>query len=135
MARARQAQLRPFSGSQKAVEVCLEVVDPAVHQRGRIEDAVPAMHDVIVEGNHHQCRVGDDAAELAGVEGGVLHRLTGAQVAEPRKRFVGSQDLDAGSIDRHGRDCSTFSPRPDGVTRVGAGTKQGRTKVEAGSKQ
>ncbi len=60
----------------------IEVVDPAVDDAGGVEDAVAAMDHVIVEGNHHQCRVGDDAAELARVERRVFDRLLFAQLAQ-----------------------------------------------------
>ena len=41
-----------------------------------------AVHHVIVERDHHQRRIGDDAAELTGIERGVFHRLLRAQGAE-----------------------------------------------------
>ena len=52
-----------------------EIVNPAVDQAGRVEDAVSAMHHVIVERNHHQRRFGDDAAQLARVKGVVVDGL------------------------------------------------------------
>ena len=48
--------------------MCLEIVDPAVDQAGGVEDAVTAMDHVVVERDHHQRRVGDDASELTGIE-------------------------------------------------------------------
>ena len=64
----RDAQLRPLRREQKAIEVRFEVVDLAVDQARSVEDPVAAMHHVIVERQHHQGRVGDDAAQLAGIE-------------------------------------------------------------------
>jgi hypothetical protein len=51
---------------------------------------VPAMHHVVVEWQHHQCRVCDDAPELARIEGAEFHRLTFAH------RTKGSHDLIGG---------------------------------------
>jgi hypothetical protein len=37
--------------------VRVEIVDLPVDDAGGVEDAVAAMHHVVVERNHHQCRV------------------------------------------------------------------------------
>ena len=96
VARAGQPQLRVLGGAQEAIEVRLEIVDlPADQPRG-VEDAVTAVHHVVVERNHHQRRVGDDAAELARVERGELHRLARAQGAEAGQDIGGGQDLQGG---------------------------------------
>src|SRR2546427_6925032 len=55
----------------------LEVIDLAGLDRRGVEDAVPAVHHVIVERDDHQRGVGHDPAELAGVERPVLDRLPG----------------------------------------------------------
>ena len=60
----------------------IEVVDPAVDDAGGVEDAVAAMDHVIVERDHHQRGIGDDAAELARVERRVFDRLLRAQRAQ-----------------------------------------------------
>ena len=65
-----------------------EIVDAAVDEAGRVEDAVTAMHHVIVEGNDHQGRIGDDAPELARVEGGEFDRLSSAKRPQARKHVV-----------------------------------------------
>ena len=57
----------------------LEVVNLVRRRCGRIEDAVAAMHDVVVEREHHQRGVGDDALQLAGIERPVLDGLPRAQ--------------------------------------------------------
>ena len=59
-----------------------EIVDLPVDDAGGVEDAVAAVHHVIVERNHHQRRIGDDAAKLAGIERRVLDRLLRAQGAQ-----------------------------------------------------
>ena len=74
----------------------LEIVDAAVDDTRRIEDAVPAVHHVIVERNHHQCGIGDDAPELAGVEGGELDRLPSAKRAQVREHVIRSEQLEIG---------------------------------------
>src|SRR5262245_914928 len=55
-----------------------------------------AMHHVIVEREHHQRGIRDDAAELARVEGVVAHRLPRAQRFEPRDDVGCRQDIDGG---------------------------------------
>ena len=71
----------------------LEIVDTAVHEAGRIEDPVAAMHDVVVEGDHHERRISDDASELARVERGVLHWLSRAQRLKAGQYVAGTEPL------------------------------------------
>ena len=82
---------------------------PVDEPRG-VEDAVAAMHHVVVERNHHQRRVGDDAAELAGVERGEGHRLAFAQRAEAGQHVGGGQHLQVGVGSGHGGHSSTRLP-------------------------
>ena len=79
----------------------LEIVDAAVHETRSIEDAMPAVHHVIVERNHHQRGIGDDAPELAGVERGELYGLPSAQRAQVAKDFVGAEHLKVEIQDSH----------------------------------
>jgi hypothetical protein len=64
------------------IEMRLEIVDASVDDPGRVEDAVAAMHHVIVERDHHQRGICDDATELARVEGVELNRLPPAELVE-----------------------------------------------------
>jgi hypothetical protein len=57
----------------------LEVVDLPGDDGGGIENAVAAVDDMIVEGDHHQRWIRDDALQLAGVERPVLDGLSRAQ--------------------------------------------------------
>src|SRR5438309_1185028 len=59
----RKLELRGPRRTDEPIEVCLQVVDlPVLDGRG-IEDAVPAVHHVIVERDDHQRGVGHDPAE------------------------------------------------------------------------
>ena len=79
----------------------LEIVDATIHDAGSIEDAVPPMDHVIVERNHHQRRVGDDAPELAGVEGGKFDGLSCTQRTQVAKDFIGAEHLEIEIQDSH----------------------------------
>ena len=74
----------------------LEIVDPAADEPGRVEDAVATVDHVVVEREHHQRRVGDDAAELTGVERGVCHRLASAKRVEAGEHVGGVQHRQGG---------------------------------------
>jgi hypothetical protein len=93
---ARQLQLGALRRLDEAIEVRLEIVDPAVDDAGGVEDAVAAVDHVIVERNHHQRRIRHHAAKLAGVERRVLDRLPGAQRLQLIDHVGGRQDAQAG---------------------------------------
>ena len=80
----------------------VEIVDPAVDDAGGVEDAVAAMDHVIVERNHHQRRIGDDAAELARIERRVLDRLLRPQRAQLLEDVGVGEDLERGVGGWHG---------------------------------
>ena len=84
-----------------AIEMRFQIVDLPVNQSGRIEDPMAAVHDVIVERDHHQRGIGDDAPELAGVERGELHGLPSAQRAQVAKDLVGAEHLKIEIQDSH----------------------------------
>jgi hypothetical protein len=69
----------------------LQVVNLAVHQPGRIEDPVAAVHHVIVEGDYHERRIGHDAAELARVEREVFDQLSRAKRPQPGEHIFAGQ--------------------------------------------
>ena len=96
------------------IEVRLEIVNVPGDEAGGVEDAMAAMDHVIVERDHHQGRIGDDAAKLAGVEGSVFDRLTRAQRAQGGKRLIGVEQGNRAGRDGHAGDCTTARqpPRP-----------------------
>ena len=98
---ARQLQLRALGRLQESIEVRIEIVNPAVDDARGVEDAVAAMDHVIVERNHHQCRIGDDAAELARVERRVLDRLLLAQRAQLCENVCIGEDFERRVSGRH----------------------------------
>src|SRR5262249_20134442 len=75
--------------------------DLAGLNRCRVEDAVAAVHHVVVERDDHQCGVGHDPAELARVERPVLDRLAGPKRAELLDYLTGRQHWQSG---RHRHD-------------------------------
>src|SRR5262249_40203059 len=72
----------------------LQIVDLALHEGGGVEDAMPSVHHVVVEGNDHERGVGDHTAELARVERPEAHGLRGPEGAEARHHVVGVEDLE-----------------------------------------
>src|SRR3989442_1661451 len=58
-------ELRGPSRPDESIEVSLEVVDLARLDRRRVEDAVPAVHHMVVEGDDHERGIGHDPPELA----------------------------------------------------------------------
>jgi hypothetical protein len=56
-------------GAEEAGQVRVQLVQAAVHDHGRVEDAVAAVHHVVVDGDGHHRGVQDDAAHHAGVHG------------------------------------------------------------------
>ena len=74
----------------------LEVVNLPADQAGGVEDAVAAVHHVVVERQDHQRRVGHDAAELARIERGERHRLPLSKGVEAGQDVGGVQDLQGG---------------------------------------
>ena len=68
-----------------------EVVDAAGNEGRGIENAVTAMDHVVVERQHHQRRVGDDAAELTRVERVEFDRLTLAHVRSAAMTWSGAR--------------------------------------------
>ena len=71
--------------------MCLEVVDLAVHEACRIEDAMAAVHHVIVERDYHERRIGYHAAELARVKREVFNELSPAKRSQPSKHIFAGQ--------------------------------------------
>jgi hypothetical protein len=108
LARAGQGQPGEPGGANEAVEMGLEVVDLPVHDGRGVEDAVAAMHDVIVEGEHHEGGVGHDAAELARVESPVANGLPRPQGAKVLDDLVGLEHA-RGERDHQ---ANTSTPRP-----------------------
>src|SRR5262249_40210981 len=80
--RTGQRQARKGRGAEEAVEVRLEIVDLALHDRRGLEHPVATVDNVIVEGQHHEGRIGHDAAKLARVEGPVADGLARAERAK-----------------------------------------------------
>src|SRR5437879_7979363 len=94
----------------------LEIVDLAALDSRRVEDAVPAVHHVVVERKDHQRGIRHDPAELARVERPVLHRLPDPKLPEPRHYLVRRQRVQRG-CHRH----RAASPWP-AVAPPGAGS-------------
>ena len=69
-ARERQAQPRALRRREEAREVVVERVEPPLDDLGRVEDGMAAVDEVVVEVDDGEGRLGRDAAELGGVEGG-----------------------------------------------------------------
>jgi len=91
-----------------------EIVDAAIDQARRVEDAVAPVHHVIVERKNHQRRIGDDATELARVERVESHRLARAQRAQGRQHLVGAQRR---KLDVRGRHTPTLTSKKGGRQR------------------
>src|SRR5262249_55494419 len=92
----RKLELRILRGPDEAIEVRLEVVDLASLDRRGVEDAVAAVHHVVVERDDHQRGVGHDSAELARVERPVLDRLAGPERPELLDYVTGRQHWQSG---------------------------------------
>ena len=75
----------------------LEVVDLSANEAGGVEDAMAAVHHVVVEREHHQRRIGDHPAQLAGVERREFHRLAVAECAESGEYVGVRQGLKSGA--------------------------------------
>ncbi len=75
----------------KAFEVGVEIVDPPADERRRVEDAMAAVNHVVIERQHHQRRVGDNPAKLAGVERLELYRLVSPEAAQGVEHILSCQ--------------------------------------------
>src|SRR4030095_5937872 len=109
----RERELRVPGRPDEPIQVRLEVVDLAALDRRGVEDAVAAVHHVVVERDDHQRRVGHDPAELARVERPVLDRLPGPERPELLDYLTGRQHWQSG---RHRHDhllhAAMYHPSP-----------------------
>ena len=90
-ARPRDLQAGARCAREQPVDVDTEPVQPAVHQRAGVEDAVAPVNHVIVERHGHDGGIGDDPAEI-GAEHGVTAALAPPPGGHPLDGFGGAQD-------------------------------------------
>jgi hypothetical protein len=81
--------------------VCLEVVNFPVDESRGVEDAVTAMDHVVVERQHHERGIGDDAAQLARVESEIVYRLPLPHRVEARQHVFARQQREVCARNRH----------------------------------
>ena len=66
------------------VQVRFEVVEAPGEALGGVEDAVTAVHQMVVGRHEHQARIGDDAAEHAGEHGEIMLLVRRGRRGQPR---------------------------------------------------
>ena len=74
------------------MQVRVELIEHAMGQRSRVEDRVAAVHHVIVERQHHERGVGDDAVEDARIHRVKIRRFGVNGLAQTRKRFFSGEN-------------------------------------------
>ena len=74
----------------------VELIKHPMRQCGGIEDAVAAMHHMIVEPQHHESRIVNDAAENAGVHCVKVRGLAVNRFVEADSRLFAIENRSAG---------------------------------------
>ena len=84
----RQRNACHFRRAQQAFEVRVELVEHAADDGRGVKYGVAAMHHVIIERQHHERRIRDDAPQHAGVHGVEVVRPVMQPAAQTRHGLI-----------------------------------------------